>query len=65
VGYTQRGNAVPGVSPYKTTNPSDFDPARDRFLNPDAFRGRGAAPSSPVRVHYQVSLAVYCSVRAP
>jgi Carboxypeptidase regulatory-like domain len=37
LGYTQRGNAVPGVSPYRTTNPRDFDPARDRFLNPDAF----------------------------
>ena len=37
VGYTQRGNAVPGVSPYLTTNPRDFDPAKDRFLNPDAF----------------------------
>jgi hypothetical protein len=37
VGYTQRGNAVPGVSPYKTTNPRDFDPATDRFLNSAAF----------------------------
>jgi hypothetical protein len=37
VGYTQRGNAVPGVSPYKVTNPRDFDPAKDRFLNAAAF----------------------------
>lgn len=37
VGYTQRGNAVPGVSPYRTTNPRGFDPAKDRFLNSAAF----------------------------
>jgi hypothetical protein len=37
VGYTQRGNAVPGVSPYRTTNPREFDPAKDRYLNSAAF----------------------------
>ena len=37
VGYTQRGNAVPSVSPYKRTNPRDFDPAVDRYLNAAAF----------------------------
>jgi hypothetical protein len=37
VGYTQRGNAVSGVSPYKATTPRDFDPARDRYLNAAAF----------------------------
>jgi hypothetical protein len=37
VGYGQRGNAVPGVSPYKTTNPRDFDPQISRYLNSAAF----------------------------
>jgi hypothetical protein len=37
VGYTQRGNAVSGVSPYITTNPRDFDPAKNRYLNTAAF----------------------------
>jgi hypothetical protein len=37
VGYTQRGNAVAGVSPYLTTNPRDFDPATSKFLNAAAF----------------------------
>jgi hypothetical protein len=37
VGYTQRGNAVSGVSPYKVTDPRDFDPATSRFLNSAAF----------------------------
>jgi hypothetical protein len=41
VGYTQRGNAVPGVSPYKTTNPRDFDlPKTDsRILTPSTSTG--------------------------
>jgi hypothetical protein len=37
VGYTQRGNAVSGVSPYITTNPRDFDPAKNKYLNSAAF----------------------------
>ncbi len=37
VGYTQRPNAVSGVSPYLKTNPRDFDPAKDTFLNVAAF----------------------------
>jgi len=37
VGYTQRGNAVQGVSPYLTTNPRDFNPAKSRYLNAAAF----------------------------
>jgi hypothetical protein len=37
VGYGQRGNAVPGVSPYLVTNPADFDPATSRYLNSAAF----------------------------
>ena len=37
IGYTQRGNAVSGVSPYKVTNPRDFDPAKNRYLNSFAF----------------------------
>jgi hypothetical protein len=37
VGYTQRGNAVPGVSPYLVTNPRDFDPATNKYLNSAAF----------------------------
>jgi hypothetical protein len=37
IGYTQRGNAVAGVSPYKVTNPRDFDPAQNRYLNSAAF----------------------------
>ncbi|MEO8097902.1 MAG: carboxypeptidase regulatory-like domain-containing protein, partial [Acidobacteriota bacterium] len=37
VGYGQRGNAVPGVSPYLVTNPADFDPATSRYLNAAAF----------------------------
>jgi hypothetical protein len=37
VGYSQRGNAVAGVSPYITTNPRDFDPAKSKYLNAAAF----------------------------
>jgi len=37
VGYTQRGNAVSGVSPYRDTNPRDFDPATSKYLNSAAF----------------------------
>jgi hypothetical protein len=37
VGYTQRGNAVAGVSPYGTTTPGDFDPATSKYLNSAAF----------------------------
>ena len=37
VGYTQWGNAVPGVSPYLVTTPSDFDPAKTKYLNAAAF----------------------------
>jgi len=37
VGYTQRGNAVNGVSPYRDTNPRDFDPATSKYLNSAAF----------------------------
>ena len=37
VGYGQYGNAVLGVSPYKTTDPSDFDPATSVYLNSAAF----------------------------
>jgi hypothetical protein len=37
VGYTQRGNAVAGVSPYLTTTPSDFNPAKSKYLNVAAF----------------------------
>ena len=37
VGYGQRGNAVAGVSPYKTTDPRDFEPTTSRFLNAAAF----------------------------
>jgi hypothetical protein len=37
IGYTQRGNAVAGVSPYLVTDPRDFNPATNRFLNAAAF----------------------------
>jgi hypothetical protein len=37
VGYTQRGNAVAGLSPYLVTNPKDFDPATSKYLNSAAF----------------------------
>jgi hypothetical protein len=37
IGYGQRGNVVPGVSPYLVTNPADFDPATSRYLNSAAF----------------------------
>jgi hypothetical protein len=37
LGYSPRGNAVVGVSPYLVTDPGAFDPARDRFLNSGAF----------------------------
>jgi len=37
VGYSQRGNAVSGVSPYLTTTPGDFDPATTKYLNSAAF----------------------------
>lgn len=37
IGYTQRGNAVSGVSPYVTTDPGDFDPATSKYLNSAAF----------------------------
>jgi hypothetical protein len=36
VGYTQRGNAVPGVSPYLVTSPSEFTPS-SKYLNAAAF----------------------------
>jgi hypothetical protein len=36
IGYTQRGNAVVGVSPYLVTSPSDFTPS-SRYLNAAAF----------------------------
>jgi len=36
IGYTQRGNAVPGVSPYLVTNPRDFTPT-SKYLNSAAF----------------------------
>jgi hypothetical protein len=36
IGYTQRGNAVPGVSPYLVTNPRDFTPT-SKYLNAAAF----------------------------
>ena len=36
VGYGQRGNAVPGVSPYVTTNPREFTPS-SKYLNSAAF----------------------------
>ena len=36
IGYSQRGNAVLGVSPYVTTNPRKFTPA-SRYLNSAAF----------------------------
>jgi hypothetical protein len=38
VGYSQWATAVQGVSPYVTTNPRSFDPAKDRFLNSAAFK---------------------------
>ena len=37
VGYSQWGNAVPGVSPYLVTSPSDFDPSKSKYLNAAAF----------------------------
>ena len=37
VGYSQRNNAVSGVSPYLTTNPDAFDPATSKYLNAAAF----------------------------
>jgi len=37
IGYTQRGNAVAGVSPYLVTSPGDFSPATSRYLNSAAF----------------------------
>ncbi len=37
IGYSQRGNAVPGVTPYRITNPRDFDPATSVYLNSAAF----------------------------
>ena len=36
VGYTQRGNAVSGVSPYLVTNPRDFT-RTSKYLNAAAF----------------------------
>lgn len=36
IGYTQRGNAVLGVSPYLVTNPREFTP-QSRYLNSAAF----------------------------
>jgi hypothetical protein len=36
IGYTQRGNAVNGVSPYLVTSPADFTPA-SKYLNAAAF----------------------------
>ena len=37
IGYGQYGNAVLGVSPYLTTNPRDFNPATNKYLNAAAF----------------------------
>ncbi|MFB3777634.1 MAG: carboxypeptidase regulatory-like domain-containing protein [Bryobacteraceae bacterium] len=37
VGYTQRGNAVSGVSPYLVTNPREFTPT-SKYLNAAAFQ---------------------------
>jgi hypothetical protein len=37
IGYSQRGNAVAGVSPYLVTNPRDFNPSTNKFLNAAAF----------------------------
>jgi hypothetical protein len=37
VGYTQRGNSIPGVDPYLVTDPGKINPAVDRYLNPAAF----------------------------
>ncbi len=37
IGYTQRGNAVVGVSPYITTNPREFTP-KSKYLNAAAFQ---------------------------
>jgi hypothetical protein len=36
IGYTQRGNAVAGVSPYLVTSPGDFTPT-SKYLNSAAF----------------------------
>jgi hypothetical protein len=36
IGYTQRGNAVSGASPYLVTSPADFTPA-SKYLNAAAF----------------------------
>jgi len=36
IGYSQRGNAVAGVSPYLVTNPRDFTPT-SKYLNAAAF----------------------------
>ena len=36
IGYSQRGNAVAGVSPYLVTNPRDFTPT-SKYLNSAAF----------------------------
>jgi len=36
IGYTQRGNAVTGVSPYLVTNPREFTPT-SKYLNAAAF----------------------------
>jgi len=36
IGYSQRGNAVAGVSPYLVTNPRDFAPTT-KYLNSAAF----------------------------
>lgn len=37
IGYSQWATAIVGVSPYATTNPRDFDPAKSRYLNAAAF----------------------------
>ncbi|PYS13571.1 MAG: hypothetical protein DMG15_10755, partial [Acidobacteria bacterium] len=37
LGYGQWASAVAGVSPYATTNPRDFSPAVNRYLNAAAF----------------------------
>jgi hypothetical protein len=37
IGYGQRGNAVPGVSPYLVTNPREFTPS-SKYLNSAAFQ---------------------------
>jgi len=41
LGYTQTANYI-GGNPFSVTNPRDFDPARDRYLNAAAFQNSAA-----------------------